>query len=128
MTDQPPPYRSTNRADMPADAVKMTGGGEEHWYRRGVCELMMALIEFEPHPLDLRQSNARFEEAVRETARYSDTVLSVVAAQLHERRRERKLKYRPRLAQLHEMCRAATPAAEFDAELAAIFTPRRRAR
>jgi hypothetical protein len=36
--------------------------------RKGVADLMGALIEFEPHPLDRPQSNQRFDEAVQQTA------------------------------------------------------------
>lgn len=118
-----PLYKSRHRAEMPADAVKMIDGGWPVWYRKGTADLMLALIELSPHPLERMQSNARFDEAVQATAQYSDTTLSVVAAQLQRQRRRGEIRHRPRLPQLHAMCRAAAPAAaRCDAELAAVFT------
>ena len=117
-----PPYKSTKRSAMPAEAVESDGDGRHLWCRPGVAALMAALIELEVHPFDKQQSNQRFEEAVRETAQYSDTTLSVVAEQIHRGRRQGKLRHRPRLKQLHQMCHAAAPgAARWDAEMAAVF-------
>lgn len=118
-----PLYKSRERSQMPPDAVKMIDGGWPVWYRRGTADLMHALIELPPHPLERMQSNERFTAAVQETAVYSDTTLSVVAAQLQRQRRRGEIKHRPRLRQLHALCRAAAPgAARCDAELAAVFT------
>ena len=55
-----PQGQSTERSETRRAAVETSERGPEHWRRNGASDLMLALIEAAPHPLDLRQSNELF--------------------------------------------------------------------
>jgi hypothetical protein len=128
MNDRHPNHSTDHRAVPDTDVAPVLSSGKPFpknpynglpIFPPGVQELGMALVELDPHPLEKHEP---FGRPLFELDLVPAFALQIVAARIDQLRKERKLKHRPRFAEIRRMAIEAMQADRtFQSELDAIF-------